>query len=73
MNKEELRKEATFTIEWECTPILERPTFVSGYITGALPREERIAELKKENAELKETIRLMNEQEARDIRTRFPC
>lgn len=29
--------------------------------------------LQKENAELKETIRLMNEQEARDIRTRFPC
>ena len=27
----------------------------------------------KENAELKEQISLMNEQEARDIRTRFPC
>lgn len=26
----------------------------------------------EENIELKETIRLMNEQEARDIRTRFP-
>jgi predicted ATP-binding protein involved in virulence len=34
---------------------------------------DRIAELEKENAELKEQIRLMNEQEARDIRTRFPC
>lgn len=32
-----------------------------------------IKELQQENAELKETIRLMNEQEARDIRTRFPC
>lgn len=32
-----------------------------------------IEKLEKENAELKETIRLMNEQEARDIRTRFPC
>lgn len=29
--------------------------------------------LQKENAELKEKIRLMNEQEARDITTRFPC
>ena len=34
---------------------------------------EFIKELQKENAELKEQIRLMNEQEARDIRTRFPC
>jgi hypothetical protein len=34
---------------------------------------KHIAELEKENAELKEQIRLMNEQEARDIRTRFPC
>ena len=31
------------------------------------------SELEKENAELKEQISLMNEQEARDIRTRFPC
>ena len=29
--------------------------------------------LQKENAELKEKIRLMNEQEARDITSRFPC
>lgn len=34
---------------------------------------EKLKELEKENAELKEKIRLMNEQEARDIRTRFPC
>lgn len=32
-----------------------------------------VAVLEKENAELKEQIKLMNEQEARDIRTRFPC
>ena len=29
--------------------------------------------LQKENAELKEKIRLMNEQEARDITSRFSC
>ena len=29
--------------------------------------------LQKENAELKEKIRLMNEQEARDITSRYPC
>ena len=33
----------------------------------------KYAALEKEIAELKEKIRLMNEQEARDIRTRFPC
>ena len=32
-----------------------------------------IAELEKENAELKNEIKLANEQAARDIRTRFPC
>jgi hypothetical protein len=36
-------------------------------------KNKQIADLEKENAELKEQIRLMNEQEARDIRTRFPC
>ena len=30
-------------------------------------------DLQKENAELKEKIKLMNEQEAKDIRSRFPC
>ena len=34
---------------------------------------EKLKELEKENAELKEKIRLMNEQEARDITSRFPC
>lgn len=45
MTKEELRKEATMTVEWECTPIIDRPLFVHAYITGAEPREKRIAEL----------------------------
>jgi predicted nuclease with TOPRIM domain len=35
--------------------------------------KELLEELEKENAQLKEKIRLMNEQEAKDIRSRFPC
>ena len=45
MTKEELRKEATMTVEWECTPMIDRPLFVHAYITGEEPREKRIAEL----------------------------
>ena len=56
MTDEELRKESTYTVQWECTPILDRPTFVNGYITGSKPREERIVSLEKENAELKEQL-----------------
>lgn len=52
MTREELRKEATMTVEWECTPMIDRPLFVHAYITGAEPREKRIAELEKEIAEL---------------------
>lgn len=37
MTKEELRKEATFTVEWESTTMIDRPLFVHGYITGAEP------------------------------------
>ena len=46
MTKEELRKEATTTVEWECTPMIARPTFINGYITSAEPREKRIEKLK---------------------------
>lgn len=53
MTKEELRKEATFTIEWESTPMIDRPLFVHAYITGALPREKRIAELKAQIEKMK--------------------
>ena len=56
MTDEELRKESTCTVQWECTPVLDRPTFVNGYITGSKPREEHIASLEKENAELKEAL-----------------
>lgn len=57
MIKEELSKEATTTVQWECTPMIDRPTFINGYITGAEPREKRIAELQEENKQAKEIIR----------------
>ena len=53
MTREELREEATMTVEWEYTSMIDRPLFVHAYITGAEPREERICELEKENTELK--------------------
>ena len=59
MTREELRKEATMTVEWECTLMVDRPLFVHAYITGAEPREKRIAELEKEIAELKAKIEKM--------------
>lgn len=34
---------------------------------------KKAIKLEEENAQLKEEIRLMNEQEAKDIRSRFPC
>ena len=40
----------------------------------AMTMSEKVEkQLREENAELKEKIRLMNEQEARDITSRFPC
>lgn len=43
---ERLRKESTYTVQWEHTQMIDRPTFVNGYITGALPREERLEYVK---------------------------
>lgn len=34
---------------------------------------QKVYDLQKENGELKEKIRLAAEQDARDIRSRFPC
>ena len=56
MTEEDLRKQATSTVEWENTPVLDRPLFVHAYITGAKPRENRIEELEKENAELEKQL-----------------
>lgn len=53
MIEEELRKEATTTVEWECTPMIDRPTFVNGYVTGSKPREQRIAELEAKIEKMK--------------------
>lgn len=51
MTREELEKEATSTIEWESTPMIDRPLFVHAYITGAEPREKRIEELEDERVD----------------------
>lgn len=51
----------------------ENERLTVAYETLKLHDEEEIAQLREENAELKEEIRLMNEQEARDITSRFPC
>ena len=53
MTEEELRKEATSTVEWKCTPMIDRPTFINGYITSAKPREKRIAELEAQIEKMK--------------------
>lgn len=61
MTKDELRKEATTTVEWEYTPMIDRPTFINGYIVGAEPREEQIAKLKEENTELRDEVHTWKE------------
>lgn len=63
MTEEELRKEATSTVEWENTPMIDRPLFVHAYITSAKPREKQIEQLEKENAELE---KLEDTEKARD-------
>ena len=52
MTKEEVIKEATTTVQWECTPMIDRPIFINGYIAGSEPREKRIKELEDENQRL---------------------
>lgn len=54
---EELRKEATTTVQWECTPMIDRPTFINGYITGAEPREKRIEDLEAQIEIMKTRIK----------------
>lgn len=61
MTKEELEKEATeYALEWGDKTDGTYACCRDGYLAGAEPREERIAELGKENAELKETVIKMN-------------
>ena len=66
MTKEELRKEATSTVAWECTQIINRPLFVQAYTMGAEPREKRIEELKKENFVM-ERIIIGNQEEIAEL------
>ena len=65
MNKDEARSAVMGAISMA----LKDPTLQQGFEIIC----KNLTELEKENAELKETIRLMNEQEARDITSRFPC
>lgn len=60
MTEEELIKEATSTTAWGCITMIDRPLFVRGYIMGAEPREKRIVELEKENAEFEAQIEKNN-------------
>ena len=54
MTKEELEKEATeYALEWGDKTDGTYACCRDGYLEGAEPREKRIAELEKENAELK--------------------
>lgn len=46
MTEEELRKEAASTVEWENIPMIDRPLFVHGYITGSKPREKQIEKMR---------------------------
>lgn len=61
MNEEELRKEATTTVEWESTPMIDRPTFINGYIVGTKPREKQIAELKESAVFWEERYWILND------------
>lgn len=69
MTKEELRKEATTTVQWEYTPMIDRPTFCNGYLAGAEPREkqiqidaEQIRALQKQNGELTDKVKELEAQ-----------
>jgi hypothetical protein len=54
MTKGELKKEATeYALEWGDKTDGTYACCRDGYLAGAEPREKRIAELEKENAELK--------------------
>lgn len=54
MTKSELKKEATeYALEWGDKTDGTYACCRDGYLAGAEPREKRIAELEKENAELK--------------------
>ena len=54
MTKEEIINEAHQRVN-RCTPLYPE-CFIQGYIASAEPREKRIEELGKENAELKKEI-----------------
>lgn len=66
MTEEELRKEATeYALEWGDKTNGTYACCRDGYLVGAEPREKRIAELEKENTELRiKTVALENANKA---------
>ena len=66
MTKEELEKEADKYADGWATPDLDSSfraymfeASKEGYLAGAEPREKRIAELERENAELKRIVKMV--------------
>ena len=60
MTKDELKKEATeYALEWGDKTDGTYACCRDGYLVGAEPREKRIAELEKENGELKEKLEIL--------------
>ena len=69
MDLNKLKQEATeYALEWGDKTDGTYACCRDGYLAGAEPREKRIAELEKENAELKAEIRKMKSQHFTDIR-----
>ena len=81
--RKELEEKATELYGRLVYPKTHIELYVEGYIAGAEGYEKQkeinkelvddIADLHKRIRELETQIKQMNEQEARDIRTRFPC
>ena len=42
--EDELIREATETVEWESTPMIDRPIFVHGYVVGAHRNDDKLSE-----------------------------
>lgn len=56
MSDDELIKEATGTLEWEVIPLIDRPLFVRGYITGAKAKLSELDNQYKNLCKAKEII-----------------
>ncbi len=66
MSDDELIKEATETSAWEVIPLIDRPLFVRGYITGAKAKLFEFEQTKLQNAICEESLKKENEQKVKD-------